>query len=72
MKEKKEKFYYPYKFLLSYSIKDTCSRKFYYILCLLCCFLVSLIALISNTVLSQAPIIFLFIAEDNVGQIDIL
>lgn len=60
------------KFILTYSLKESFRRKCYFFLCLFACFLVCLVALISKTVLNQGPIIFLMLAEHNVGERDIV
>ncbi len=58
------------RFLMSYSLSEISRRKCYFCLCLTSCFIASLVALISNTVLNQGPIIFVMIAQTNEGEID--
>lgn len=57
-------------FIWFFSIKETCSRKCYFCLCLFSCLLVTIIALVANTILSEGPIIFVIMAENSVGEID--
>ena len=59
------------KFLVTHSIKDITRRRCYYLICLFASFLIGLVALISKIVVDQGPIIFLMLAEQKTGQIDI-
>lgn len=61
---------FPLRLVMTHSIKETLSRKCYFALAFLSCFLVSLVALVANSVVSQGPIIFLLVAENNVGEQD--
>lgn len=65
------KFLQKLKFLIQYSYQETSRRKCYYIISLFACFIVSIIALIINSFLSQANIIFLLLAEESSGEIDV-
>lgn len=60
-----------YKFLFSFSLKEQYNRKCYYFLALISCILVTLVALISNSILNKGPLLFLLIAEINSGEKDI-
>ena len=60
----------PVQFLFTYAVNETSRRMCYYCLSLICCFLVALTTLIVNSLLSQTPIIFLIIAQNDDGEID--
>jgi ABC-type antimicrobial peptide transport system permease subunit len=60
------------RFLIGHSFKESKRRFCYFILCLTSCFLITLVSLISKSILEQAPVIFLMIAEQNVGETDIV
>ena len=51
------------KFLSELAIKESFRRKCNFLVCLLACFLVSIVCLISKTVVSQGSLIFLMIGE---------
>lgn len=53
-----------------YAIKHSLSQKVYYLLCLFSCFLVALVFLTSNALVSQGAIIFLNLAQHNKGEKD--
>ena len=58
------------KFISEYSLKENLRRKCYFIVCLITCFLVSLVSLVSKTVISQGSLIFLMLGERESGEID--
>ena len=60
------------KFLIGHAIKESLRRKWYFIVCLFACFLVSLVCLISKTVVSQGSLIFLMLGERENGEMDII
>ena len=61
-----------FSFFLKRSIKELKHRLCYYIISLCSCFLAIYVALIANSIISQAPIIFLKIAEITQGEVDIV
>ncbi len=58
------------KFIAEYSLKENLRRKCYFTICLITCFLVSLVCLVAKTVVSQGSLIFLMIGEKDSGEID--
>ena len=58
------------KFISEYSLKENLRRKCYFIICLITCFLVSLVSLVAKTVISQGSLIFLMLGERESGEID--
>ena len=58
------------KFSFEYSLKENLRRKCYFIICLITCFLVSLVSLIAKTIVSQGSLIFLMLGEKDSGEID--
>ena len=58
------------KFISEYSLKENLRRKCYFIICLITCFLVSLVCLVAKTVVSQGALIFLMLGEKDSGEID--
>ena len=58
------------KFISEYSLKENLRRKCYFIICLITCFLVSLVALVAKSVVSQGSLIFLMLGEKDSGEID--
>ena len=58
------------KFISEYSLKENLRRKCYFIICLITCFLVSLVALVAKAVVSQGSLIFLMLGEKDSGEID--
>ncbi len=60
----------PVKFLFTYSVQETSRRMCYYCLSFVCCFLVAFTTLIVNSLLSQSPVIYLVLAQNDLGEID--
>ena len=60
------------KFLSELAIKESFRRKCNFLVCLLACFLVSIVCLISKTVVSQGSLIFLMLGEREYGEMDII
>ena len=58
------------KFASEYSLKENMRRKCYFFICLITCFLVSLVSLVAKTVVSQGSLIFLMLGERDSGEID--
>ena len=58
------------KFIAEYSLKENLRRKCYFIVCLITCFLISLVSLVAKTIVSQGSLIFLMIGEKDSGEID--
>ena len=58
------------KFIAEYSFKENFRRKCYFIVCLITCFLVSLVCLVAKTIVSQGSLIFLMIGERDSGEMD--
>ena len=58
------------RFISEYSVKENCRRKCYFIICLITCFLVSLVSLVAKTVVSQGSLIFLMLGERESGEVD--
>ena len=58
------------RFIAEYSLKENLRRKCYFIICLITCFLVSLVSLVAKTVVSQGSLIFLMLGEKDAGEID--
>ena len=58
------------KFISEYSLKENLRRKCYFIICLITCFLVSLVCLVAKTVVSQGALIFLMLGEKDSGEMD--
>ena len=58
------------KFIPEYSLKENLRRKCYFIICLITCFLVSLVCLVLKTVVSQGALIFLMLGEKDSGEMD--
>ena len=58
------------KFIPEYSLKENFRRKCYFIICLITCFLVSLVCLVLKTVVSQGALIFLMLGEKDSGEMD--
>ena len=58
------------KFIAEYSLKENCRRKCYFIVCLITCFLISLVSLVAKTIVSQGSLIFLMLGEKDSGEID--
>ena len=58
------------RFIAEYSLKENLRRKCYFIICLITCFLVSLVILVAKTVVSQGSLIFLMLGEKDAGEID--
>ena len=58
------------KFISEYSLKENLRRKCYFIVCLITCFLVSLVSLVAKTVISQGSLIFLMLGERESGEMD--
>ena len=58
------------KFISEYSLKENLRRKCYFIICLITCFLVSLVSLVLKTVVSQGALIFLMLGEKDSGEMD--
>lgn len=59
-------------FAFTHAIKESLRRKFYYVVCLFACFLVTLVSLVSKTVVTQGSLIFLMLAEKETGEMDII
>ena len=60
------------KFVVSHAIKENTRRKLYYFICLFACFLVTLVCFISKSIVTQGSIIFLMLAERDMGEMDII
>ena len=58
------------KFIPEYSLKENLRRKCYFAICLITCFLVSLVSLVAKTVVGQGSLIFLMLGERDSGEID--
>ena len=58
------------KFISEYSLKENLRRKCYFVICLITCFLVSLVCLVAKTVVSQGALIFLMLGEKDSGEMD--
>ena len=58
------------KFIAEYSFKENCRRKCYFAVCLITCFLISLVSLVAKTIVSQGSLIFLMLGEKDSGEID--
>ena len=58
------------KFIPEYSLKENLLRKCYFAICLITCFLVSLVSLVAKTVVGQGSLIFLMLGERDSGEID--
>ena len=58
------------KFIAEYSLKENFRRKCYFIVCLITCFLVSLVCLVAKTIVGQGSLIFLMLGERDSGEID--
>ena len=58
------------KFIAEYSLKENCRRKCYFIVCLITCFLISLVSLVAKTIVNQGSLIFLMLGEKDSGEID--
>ena len=58
------------KFIPGYSVKENLRRKCYFAICLITCFLVSLVCLVAKAVVSQGALIFLMLGEKDSGEID--
>ena len=58
------------KFIPEYSLKENLRRKCYFSICLITCFLVSLVCLVAKAVVSQGALIFLMLGEKDSGEID--
>lgn len=58
------------KFIAEYSLKENLRRKCYFLICLITCFLISLVSLVAKTIVSQGSLIFLMIGEKDSGEID--
>ena len=58
------------KFISEYSLKENLRRKCYFIICLITCFLVSLVSLVLKTIVSQGALIFLMLGEKDSGEMD--
>ncbi len=58
-------------FFIKHSGKEVCRRLCYFVISLLSCFLAIFVALIANTVIGHAPLLFLKIAEISEGEVDI-
>ena len=58
------------KFIPEYSLKENLRRKCYFSICLITCFLVSLVCLVAKAIVSQGALIFLMIGEKDSGEID--
>ena len=60
------------KFLFEYSIKENLRKKCNFLVCLITCFLVSLVCLVAKCIISQGYLIFLMLAEKDSGEIDFI
>ena len=58
------------KFIPEYSLKENLRRKCYFAICLITCFLVSLVSLVAKAIVSQGALIFLMLGEKDSGEID--
>ena len=58
------------RFIAEYSFKENCRKKCHFIVCLITCFLISIVSLLSKTIISQGSLIFLIIGEKDSGEID--
>ena len=58
------------KFLIEYSFKENYRKKCYFIVCLITCFLVSLVCLVAKSIITQGSLIFLMLGEKDSGEID--
>lgn len=58
------------KFIFEYSIKENLRKKCNFLICLIACFLVSLVCLVAKSIIRQGTLIFLIIAEKNSGEMD--
>jgi hypothetical protein len=59
-------------FFLKHSRREVCRRLCYYLISFASCFLAILAALIANTVIDQAPLLFLKMAEIAEGEVDMV
>ena len=58
------------KFLIEYSLKENYRKKCYFIVCLITCFLVSLVCLVAKSIITQGSLIFLMLGEKDSGEMD--
>ena len=58
------------KFIFEYSIKENLRKKCNFFICLIACFLVSLVCLVAKTIIHQGTLIFLIIGEKDSGEMD--
>ena len=58
------------KFIPEYSFKENLRRKCYFAICLMTCFLVSLVSLVAKAIVGQGSLIFLMLGEKDSGEID--
>ena len=58
------------KFIPEYSLKENLRRKCYFVICLITCFLVSLVCLVAKAVVGQGALIFLMLGEKDSGEMD--
>lgn len=59
-------------YMFSYSFRQITNNKCYFCLCLFSCLIVSVIALVANTILAEGPIIFVLVGEGNTGERDFI
>ena len=60
------------KFLIEFSLKESCRKKCYFFVCFITCFLVSVVCLVAKTIVNKGSLIFLMLGEKESGEIDFI